>query len=448
MAQYSVAASLVLVLACVAGTSAQPPGTGEVLPLDEAVALAIEANRALQIARSEADGIGDRIEAARTRRYPHFSTRLLEGVFLTPLEATFPAGAFGAFPVVGPFPPTDTTIRSDTRFLSAAVLTAAQPITQVRKVGRSVRALELERDLATARYEAQARETASGVRKAYYQLQRTQAALEATSEAVALARELVRLASVHREQRVVLGADVLAAQSRLARTEHEQRRLADAATTLREQINAAMGRDLDTGFAVLPLPPPAIAEISLPEAEARALAARSEVRQAEIRRQQAENAIALARDAYMPDISVAVSYAALANVEVVPRQMFTAGVLFEWEPWTWGRVGHEVAASRRAADRAGLAATEAGEAIRREVRVAFRTLAEARRFVDVTALGQQAAREQVRVATTRVQAEAGLLREALQAQAALAEADAQYDGALSAFWTAFAEFERVTGAGR
>jgi outer membrane protein TolC len=428
--------------------AAEPLRAQDVLTLEMAVSQALQANRALQITRSEVEAYADRIEALRTRRYPHLSTRLLEGVFLTPLEATFPAGAFGSFGALGPFPPTDTTVTSDTRFLSAAVLTAAQPLTQLRKVGRGVRQLQLEQDLARERLDVQARETAVGVRKAYYQLQRTQATLDATTQALALARELVRLAGAAREERVVLGADLLAAQARLARAEHQQRLLADAATTLREQINALMARDLATSFTVPPLPPPALAEVSLPDAETQALGARGEIRQATLRKEQTENAVELAREAYIPDISLAVSYLALANVEVVPRQMFTAGVLFEWEPWTWGRVGHEVAANRRAVERADLAITEAGESIRREVRAAFRTLAEARRFVAVTALEQQAAREQVRVATERVTAEAGLLREALQAQASLAEADAQHDAALSSFWTAFAEFERVTGAGR
>ncbi len=431
-----------------ATAGAQPTTTAETLTLDAALSIALEANRALQITRSEVEGYADRIAAARTRRYPHLSARLLEGAFLTPLEATFPAGAFGSFGPLGPFPPRDTTVTSDTRFLSMAVLTVAQPLTQLRKVGRGVRHLQLEQDLARERLDAQARETTSALRKAYYQLQRTQATLDATTQAITLARELVRLAGVAREQRTVLGADLLAAQARLAKAEHEERLLSDAATTLREQINALMARDLTIAFHVPPMPPPALAEVSLPDAEAQALATRGETRQAQLRKAQAENAVDIAREAYIPDISVAVSYAALANVDVIPRQMFTAGVLFDWEPWTWGRVGHEVAASRRAVERADLAIAETAESIRREVRAAFRTLAEARRFVDVTALAQEAAREQVRVASERVSAEAGLLREALQAQASLAEADAQHDAALSSFWTAFAEFERVTGAGR
>lgn len=435
---------LLLALAWVAPAAAQP-GAGEVLSIEAAVSRALEANRGLQTTRSEIDGLSDRIEAARTRKYPVLSARLLEGVFLKPLEATFPAGAFGGFGALGPFPPSDTTVRSDTRVLSAAVLSAAQPLTQLRKVSRGIRALELEQEVARSRVDAQAREVASGVRKAYYQLQRAEASLVALTESIALARELMRLSEAQREQRIILAADLLGARARLARAEHEQRLLVDAASTMREQINALLARDLAMPFTVPSLPPPSFEEVSLADAEARALEAHAGVKQAELRKAQAENAVEIAREAYIPDVSLAVSYAALANVDVVPRQMFTAGVLVDWEPWNWGRFGHEVAASRRAVARAELAISEAGDAIRREVRASWRTLGSARRFVDVTALGQEAAREQVRVATERVKAEAALLREALQAHATLADADAQHDAALAAFWTALAEFERATG---
>ena len=107
---------LLLALAWVAPAAAQP-GAGEVLSIEAAVSRALEANRGLQTTRSEIDGLSDRIEAARTRKYPVLSARLLEGVFLKPLEATFPAGAFGGFGALGPFPPSDTTVRSDTRVL-------------------------------------------------------------------------------------------------------------------------------------------------------------------------------------------------------------------------------------------------------------------------------------------------------------------------------------------
>ena len=109
MLQLRALSTLLLVVLCAGPLGAQGPEPGDVLTVDVAVRRALEANRLLQIAQSEVDGLGDRIAAVRTRKYPHLSTRLLEGAFILPLEATFPAGAFGSFGAIGPFPPTDTT---------------------------------------------------------------------------------------------------------------------------------------------------------------------------------------------------------------------------------------------------------------------------------------------------------------------------------------------------
>jgi hypothetical protein len=61
-------------------------------------------------------------------------------------------------------------------------------------------------------------------------------------------------------------------------------------------------------------------------------------------------------------------------------------------------------------------------------------------------LGQQTAREKLRVAIEQTRRQAALERQLLEAQAASAEADQQYRQALAAFWNARADFERAIGA--
>jgi outer membrane protein TolC len=63
-------------------------------------------------------------------------------------------------------------------------------------------------------------------------------------------------------------------------------------------------------------------------------------------------------------------------------------------------------------------------------------------------LGQQTAREQLRVAIDQNRQQVTLQRRVLEAQAASADADQQYRSALAAFWTARADFERAIGGGQ
>ena len=80
-----------------------------------------------------------------------------------------------------------------------------------------------------------------------------------------------------------------------------------------------------------------------------------------------------------------------------------------------------------------------------DVSARFRKLQLARALVDVTRLAQETEIEKLRVATNQYQVKAALLKEVLQEQVAVADADNQYQQALLAFWIAKAEFEKALG---
>jgi outer membrane protein TolC len=63
-------------------------------------------------------------------------------------------------------------------------------------------------------------------------------------------------------------------------------------------------------------------------------------------------------------------------------------------------------------------------------------------------LAQETAGENVRVLNARYAAQEALIKDVLQSQAALGEANHQYQQALLSFWTAKADFEKAIGADR
>src|SRR5262245_44089935 len=87
---------------------AQPGATGDPLSLDQAIALALAHNRQLASASLQVDKTGDALAIAKTRRLPVLDVNLQAGQLVTPLEFTFPTGAFGSFPTTGPIPPAET----------------------------------------------------------------------------------------------------------------------------------------------------------------------------------------------------------------------------------------------------------------------------------------------------------------------------------------------------
>ncbi len=83
-----------------------------------------------------------------------------------------------------------------------------------------------------------------------------------------------------------------------------------------------------------------------------------------------------------------------------------------------------------------------------DVNQKFRQLRQSRAQLRVTRLAQQTALENLRVVKNRYQAQASLLKDVLQSQAALEQANSDHQQALVRFWTARAEFEHATGEDR
>ena len=63
----------------------------------------------------------------------------------------------------------------------------------------------------------------------------------------------------------------------------------------------------------------------------------------------------------------------------------------------------------------------------------------------VAVLAQETAAETVRVATNSYKADAALLKDVLQSETAMEQANDQYQQALLSFWTAKSEFDKSLG---
>ena len=130
---------------------------------------------------------------------------------------------------------------------------------------------------------------------------------------------------------------------------------------------------------------------------------------------------------------------------MLPTNLATLGVQVKWEPFDWGRKGHELVAKDRTIQQARLAVREAEDRTVVEINSRFRTLSEKRALLNVARMAQGASREKLRVKTNQYQAQSALLPDVLQQRAELAQSDDQYQQALSAFWTAKADYDLAIG---
>lgn len=440
--------SLCLVLTLVPAVAAAQPAPVAItqrLTLDRAIQLAVENNRQIQTAALQLQKANEDVEVARTHRLPVFDIQGQAAQLLTPVDFAFPQGAFGEFPGVGPIPATDTDVsvpRQLTYYFSSQV---SQPITQLFRIGLGIDSARATSAIEQEHLNAQRLSVTNSVKRLYFAILQSESALDSTEQAIALYRELDRTLEVRVAQKVALRADSLDVQFRLAKEELTRTTYQNTLASQKEQLNQLLGRDVRTDFVVEPVTELSIAEVDVDAARTRALENRPDLREARLKVEQADLDRRLKKADRIPELSVAVSYSSYFNIDVMPTNLATAGLQLKWEPFDWGRKGHELAAKTHTVTQARLAVRDTEDRIIVDVNNRFRTLSEKRALLNVARMAQATSREKLRVKTNQYQVQAALLPDVLQLRTEQASSDDQYQQALLAFWTAKADFENAIG---
>jgi len=257
--------------------------------------------------------------------------------------------------------------------------------------------------------------------------------------------ETKRVAAQYLTQEAVLRSDVLEAEAKLAQARYQVVDFNNTLQSQKEQLNDLLGRDIETPFRTEPVPPIGSEENDLRLAQQTALSQRPELRQAGIKVQQAEYDRRIAKADYIPDINAAFHYFTPLNTELLPTNVAAAGVEMSWEPFEWGRRRDYVKQKAIAVDQSQFQLQQVRSQILLDVNNQYRKLAQSRLALDVAQATREAAQEKLRETNAKFSKEAVLLRDVLQQQTAVANANHDYEEALLGFWSAKANFEKALG---
>src|SRR5262245_26570295 len=425
--------------------SAAAASAQNVLSLNDAIALGLEHNRTVANAALQVEKADQDVAVARTKRLPNFKVETQASQLLRPIDLTFARGASGTLPGIGPVPDTDAVVRTPARMSIVLDAQATQPITQLHKLNLSVLLNESSREYQREQLRDTRLALVNEIRRLYYGIAQTRSAVEATRHTLDLLDELGRVVERRLAQQVALKSDALSVDSRVAQTELSRLTLENTMASQKEQLNMLLGRDVRTPFDVHDVPAMTLPDTDLIVAQARALDARPDIKQARIKLQQAELARRLAKADYIPDLALAVSYLSPLNIDGAPRQIASAAIQASWEPFDWGRKGRALASKALDIQQARNAVRDAEDRVVLDVNARFRKLDEARAQLRAARTAQDAARETARVRVAQYDARAALLADVLQTEASLADSNNQFQQALAAFWSARADFERALG---
>ena len=415
----------------------EPAGDVPVLTLAQAIQTAVDNNRPVNIAKLDILKSKWEVAQTKTKRFPAITTYLFASADLTNPMFTFPADLFE-----NQQPQKEKLSNGITGFASVQI---AQPLSQLYQIHLAIRQQELSTDLAGEKYKGQRQSIVASVKQAYYATLQTESALEATQALVKQYEETDRVATQYLAQESVLKSDSLEVKAKLAQARYQIVQLRDTLDTQKEQLNELLGRDLDVAFRTEPVPPISPSEMDLNAARRTALQQRPEVKEAEIDTHRADYDRRLARAKYIPDIGAALHYLDPINTEFLPQNILSAGLELKWDPFDWGGRRDEVKQKDVSVQQSQYQLQETQAQVMLDVDNSFRKLEESRSLLEVSQAGRDAANEKLREVSDAFKHSAVLMRDLLQQQAAVANADHEYEQSLLSFWNAKAAFEKALG---
>ena len=416
----------------------------EVLALEQAISLAQSNNRQLKISRQSVLSANDQILAARAQRYPQFNVQFTAGGLLTPVSVSFPEGAFGSVGTT-PVPNFNSVVTTNPKFTGMAVVEAYQPLSELYSIHLNIEALQVGKRLVEEQLRQQRQQLTNSVKDAYYSLLETQSALDAAQDNLQSLREIDRTTDEYLKEKTVLPYQSTGVKAQLAQAELQVVTLEDTLQTQKENLNVLMARDIRTDYRVNAVPEELPEETNLEAARQKALDHRSEIRQAQIKIDQAMYSRRIQKAQYIPQIGIQYLFFSPFSIQGLPQNVNSLGINLKWDLYDWGYKKHLLDEKQRSVEQSQLNLTETQSQVAVDLGNHFRKLREARANVQVAQLAQQAEKEKLQVVLEQYKQKATLLSSVLSEQSSMTQANSAYLQAVSSFWTARSDFEKALG---
>jgi outer membrane protein len=377
------------------------------------------------------------ISSARAERLPRFSLGAAARGSSQPTETAmgFPLTQLAAIPENQPF----------SRGHLNAEVRATMPVYTGGRIGSAVSLAQAQRALAQLSMHDVERGLDFDVTSTYANLVQLDRDTEAARESVNALTESRRVVAQMLDEGKVPRVDLLKVDTRLADVQDSAIEFRNAREIETGQLNALLGRPIDTPVIVETTLPRPAAQLSLDQVAQSARTGNLKYQVAEAQVSIAERSVAVAKSALRPSLSLA---ADVLGQSADPFAMYKggviAGVVFSF-PFFDRTLTHRVeeAKSRELERRADLKQEELDAAQR--ARTAYLQVQNSEERIRATETAIGYAREALRIEQEKQRYGRGIIENLLDAQAALLTSEARYYRALADYATATAAVRRETG---
>ena len=425
--------SIVLIMGRV---SAEPLVCGEKLSIDQAVAMAVNNNAAVQQARAAAAAARARIGEVRADLYPQ-----IQG------SANFEAFSnIPTFNVQGPpgVPSQSFPVTNSPTNLIGAIATRQNVYTGGR-VSSQISRTEALYDVALSQLATAQTDVALQVRQAYYLVLLNQALVRSGEETLRSAQQQLADARARFEAGTAARFDVLRAETQVSTAQENLVRTRNNVEVSRVRLNRALNANLGNSYE---LTDPGLAKVPAENLDnlinvgkqqrAEILAARASVRAAEY-------GIRVARSAAYPQLGVGAVYQLVTNENPSATTGWTFTATLSQEIFDAGRIRSTVKEAKALRDEAKVGLENTLQEVEQNVRQSYLDLLTARQTLDTSAARLAQATEAYDVAVVRYQSGVSTATELADALSALAQARANADTARFDFDIAYASLQRALG---
>lgn len=414
------------------------------LTLDQAISEAQVNNRLVKASQQSVLFANEQIQAVKTQRYPHFNVQLSGSYLLNTVDINIPAGTFGTVDNT-PIPQENKQIVTKPRPTGMAFAQVYQPLAELYSLNLNVKLAQSSQKLSEEQLRQERQQITDTVKEDYYALLQTQSALEAARENVKALEEVDRTTQQYVEEKTALAYQGAGVKVQLAQAQLQVVTLEDTLQTQKESLNDVLGRDISADFQIAGVPEALPEEQSLELARKTALANRTEIKQAQIKIDQAVLSRRIQKAEYIPNFGVQYLDFAPFSANGLPNNISTIGVTLKWDIFDWGYKKHLLAEKDTAIEQSRLNLTETSNQVLIDLDNRYRKLREARAGMNVAQMAQEAEKEKLDVVMEQYKQKAALLSTLQTEQANMAQATSQYQQALATFWTARADFEKSLG---
>lgn len=408
------------------------PGSARRITFKEAIEVSLAQNPDIAIAKDAIAGAQAHTAGTKAELLPGLKVESSGSLYTKPYRLKFGPQFF--------------TLHDQTT--TATFVTVAQPLTGLAYLSELVGAAEHDESASQEDYDRVRLDTAYGTAAAYLHVLEARASADIAHRSVTdIQSELDRAVQL-RKADVYTDIDVLRFQSAKAQADQVALHADTDAETSLAQLVVQMG--LHDGEAIdvtddLPADAPPLA-MTLDQAQARALAARPELRAARDRVASADAQQSAAHDRYYPDVRAVGVWAHLTGVQPFqPEDEEFLGVRLSWDVWDWGAIHQGVKEAEAHRSSAVATATALVDRIRVDVRQHWLSGKAAYDRIAVARTQQQTADEALRLQKVRFDAGAATTTDVLDAETEAARARLQFAIARYDYYLELVALARAVG---